>query len=462
MQTAERHLSMAGRENFVDALAALARGFVKRVSSQAWPLAIVGALFIVLGPALGSFSSAFAFALVASVIMATGGDALEAAAKRNANELAASAGGSDDGSGSRRPDDAAWRQIIDALPDAAIALDGGGMVLHHNALAKHLFPRLRSGQSLGLTLRHPQLVDAIADVDRTSEQRIVQINDRVPVERRIEVTVSRLARSRTSRPAPDVLLICRDLSEQDRLAQMRADFIANASHELRTPLASLRGYVETLQGPARNDQPAREKFLGIMASQAARMTRLIDDLLSLSRVEMRVHLPPKGTVDLREVAGYVAQTLDPLARDMKITISVMGVSRPARVRGEREELVQVVQNLVQNAIKYGHEGGKVEISVSRVEEGHPPVQRVLLAVADDGPGIAAQHLPRLTERFYRADVATSRDKGGTGLGLAIVKHIVLRHQGDLRIASVVGQGSTFSIAFDDLDVRDMRAATNSE
>jgi len=455
MQTAERHPSMAGREHFVDVVGAVTRTLMRRMAAQAWPLGFAAVLFATLSPALGGITAAAAFLVMSmAIIAASDGSKAESEGEQG---VFASASGSDVGGShsGRRPDDAAWRQIIDALPTGAIALDSSGIVQHHNDLAKDLFPRLRSGQSLSMTLRHPQLVEAIAESDYGSDQRVIHIYDRVPVERRIEVTISRLARGRGSRPTPDVLLICRDLSEQDRLAQMRADFIANASHELRTPLASLRGYVETLQGPARNDPPAREKFLGIMASQAARMTRLIDDLLSLSRVEMRVHLPPKGTVDLREVAGYVSQTLEPLARDMKITISVRPGQHPARIKGEREEMVQVIQNLVQNAIKYGHQGGRVEISVSRVTEGQPPVPRILVAVADDGPGIAAQHLPRLTERFYRADTASSRDKGGTGLGLAIVKHIVLRHQGDLRIASVVGQGSTFSVAFDDLDVKDV-------
>jgi two-component system phosphate regulon sensor histidine kinase PhoR len=187
-----------------------------------------------------------------------------------------------------------------------------------------------------------------------------------------------------------------------------------------------------------------------MASQAARMTRLIDDLLSLSRVEMRVHLPPKGLVDLNDVAGYVAQALEPVASASQMTLTVKKLDAPARIRGDREEIVQVLQNLVHNAIKYGRSGGHVEVAVARVLDGSPAVPRVLVAIADDGPGIAPEHLPRLTERFYRANVAASREKGGTGLGLAIVKHIMARHRGELRISSQVGRGSTFTVLFDEL------------
>ncbi|HYD14953.1 MAG TPA: ATP-binding protein, partial [Hyphomicrobium sp.] len=181
------------------------------------------------------------------------------------------------------------------------------------------------------------------------------------------------------------------------------------------------------------------------------------DLLSLSRVEMRVHLPPRGILDLNEVASYVAQALDPLAAGSKMKIVVTKSDGPIRVRGDRDEIVQVIQNLVHNAIKYGREGGRVEIAVSRVLDGSPPQPRALVAVADDGPGIAPEHLPRLTERFYRANAAASREKGGTGLGLAIVKHIIIRHRGDLRISSVVGKGSTFSILFDELGTGTARA-----
>jgi two-component system phosphate regulon sensor histidine kinase PhoR len=240
------------------------------------------------------------------------------------------------------------------------------------------------------------------------------------------------------------------LTEQDRLGQMRADFIANASHELRTPLASLRAFVETLQGPAREDANARTRFLKLMALQAERMTRLIDDLLSLSRVEMRVHLPPRGIVELNETASYVCQSLEPVAEAAKAKVTFVRQEAPARIRGDREEVVQVLQNLIQNAIKYGREGGTIEVRVGRDAPRGSAVAKVWVSVIDEGPGIAPEHLPRLTERFYRVNAASSREKGGTGLGLAIVKHILNRHRGELRIASRLGAGSSFTASFEEL------------
>ncbi len=342
-----------------------------------------------------------------------------------------------------------WRAVVDALPTAALALDAAGSVVHHNRLVAELFPKISNGLPISQVSRNP---DLIAAVDRAlaAEDRIdVELIERVPVERRVSATVSRLGRS-VAPSAPQLLVTFRDLTEQDRLIQMRADFIANASHELRTPLASLRAFVETLQGPAREDAVARERFLRLMAGQAERMTRLIDDLLSLSRVEMRVHLPPRGIVELNETAGYVCQSLEPVAEGAKITLSLQRGETPARIRGDREEIVQVVQNLIQNAIKYGREGGHVDVRVGRAAPRGSQGAKVWVSVTDDGPGIAPVHLPRLTERFYRVNVASSREKGGTGLGLAIVKHILNRHRGELKIASKPGVGSTFTVSFDEL------------
>jgi two-component system phosphate regulon sensor histidine kinase PhoR len=257
----------------------------------------------------------------------------------------------------------------------------------------------------------------------------------------LDPTVSQAASA--AREAPALLITFRDLSEQDRLARTRADFVANASHELRTPLAYLKGSVETLLGPAKDDAAARATFLKTMGEQAERMSRLVDDLLSLSRVEMREYLPPSGDTDLAAVLADVTQTLEPMAQRAGVTLSVSGLDGAATVRGDHDELAQVFMNLVQNAIKYGREGGKAEVRLTR--DLGVRLVRYRVDVVDDGPGIAAQHLPRLTERFYRVNVAASREKGGTGLGLAIVKHILNRHRGELLITSQVGKGSTFSV-----------------
>jgi two-component system, OmpR family, phosphate regulon sensor histidine kinase PhoR len=342
-----------------------------------------------------------------------------------------------------------WRAVVDAIPTAALALDAAGSVLHHNRLVTEMFPKIRNGQPMSQVSRNPDLIGAV-DRALASEERIdVELIERVPVERRVAATVSRLGKS-TAPSSPQLLVTFRDLTEQDRLVQMRADFIANASHELRTPLASLRAFVETLQGPARDDAVARERFLRLMASQAERMTRLIDDLLSLSRVEMRVHLPPRGIVELNETAAYVCQSLEPVAEGAKTSLTLVRAPANARIRGDREEIVQVVQNLIQNAIKYGREGGIVEVRVGRDAPRGSSGAKVWVSVSDDGPGIAPEHMPRLTERFYRVNVASSREKGGTGLGLAIVKHILNRHRGELKIASRLEVGSTFTASFDEL------------
>lgn len=439
--------SLSALRSSYERIRAVLRTLRRRLRSHARALAFVGILFFGLSVwgGLAGWVAAAGFLIMAMIVAGS-----------------ADADGDDDPAIFREPDRAlrgqgtperdieSWRLLLDAVPDAAVALDHNFNVMHFNARLEELFPKVRVGQPLSQLSRNPELNDAVEKAVTVSEAVVVDLYERVPVERRISATVSRLGGREIRRGLPLMIVSFRDLTEQDKLAQMRADFIANASHELRTPLASLRGFVETLQGPARDDPEARTRFLGIMSSQANRMTRMIDDLLSLSRVEMRVHLPPRGILDLNEVAAYVAQALEPVAAASKMKIAVTKSDGAIRIRGDRDEIVQVLQNLVHNAIKYGREGGRIEIAVSRVLDGSPPQPRALIAVADDGPGIAPEHLPRLTERFYRANVAASREKGGTGLGLAIVKHIVIRHRGDLRISSVVGKGSTFSILFDEL------------
>lgn len=349
-----------------------------------------------------------------------------------------------------------WRGVVDAIGDAAVVLDAGARVVHANPAFAEQYPNLAVGQPLSRFLRHPELMAAADACEPGTAPAIVVLLERLPVERKFEARVVPLTAASQVRDddvaddspdisGPAILITLRDLTEQDRLAQMREDFIANASHELRTPLASVKGFIETLQGPARHDAVARERFLGLMAAQAERMTRLIDDLLSLSRAEMRAHVTPRGIVDLNELSVHVAQTLQPVAQAGRAELSVGTGDGPARVRGDRDELVQVLTNLVQNAITYGGEGVSVTVTVQR--RSGVGGDRVAVSVADTGPGIAPNDLPRLTERFFRANVSASRSKGGTGLGLAIVKHIVARHRGELEITSKLGQGATFTVEF---------------
>jgi two-component system phosphate regulon sensor histidine kinase PhoR len=345
------------------------------------------------------------------------------------------------------PDGPLWHMLVDAVPEPTVALNAAARIVHANRVAEEQFGAGRRGGHIASMSRDPGLLAAVEEALATRQPQTVELHERVPVERRLLATIVPLGtppeRVASARDAPVLLITFRDLSEQDRLARMRADFVANASHELRTPLAYLKGSVETLLGPAKDDSAAREAFLKTMGEQAERMSRLVDDLLSLSRVEMREYLPPSGEADLAAVLADVAQTLEPMAQRAGVTLSLSGEDKLAVVRGDHDELAQVFQNLVQNAIKYGRKGGKVDVRLS--EEVGTRAVRYRVDVIDDGLGIASQHLPRLTERFYRVNVAASREKGGTGLGLAIVKHVLNRHRGELLIDSQLGQGSTFSV-----------------
>ena len=362
---------------------------------------------------------------------------------RSANRAASSAISGED------RDEPNWRAVLDAMADPALVLDGSGTVLHHNPLVADFYPRVRVGQDITLLSREPALLAAIDQARHSDERTVVHLHDRVPVTRRMSAFISRIGTDEPQSGSSAILVVLRDLTDQEKHAQMRSDFIAHASHELRTPLASLKLIVETLQGPARQDPDKRERFLSMMLVQAKRMAQLIDDLLSLSRIEMRVHLPPRGTVELTELLETVVQSLEPLAEAHKVSLQLNSEAGPVFVRGEREELAQVFQNLVQNAISYGKSGGETKVVVSRTKAVVNRAASIHVAVTDDGIGIAPEHIPRLTERFYRVSAVDSRAKGGTGLGLAIVKHIVMRHRADLDISSELGQGSTFKVSFED-------------
>lgn len=350
---------------------------------------------------------------------------------------------------SRRPvwPDGGMRILAEGLTDPCILTDAAGTIRFANRHAAARFGALAPGEPLALKLRVTGLHDAIARVGAGGAAETVDWSERVPAERWLRARVGPIALpagpdtrgGRDGAPPDFVLVVVEDLTEQRRAERMRVDFVANASHELRTPLASLTGFIDTLIGPAREDPAARDRFLAIMAGQAARMKRLIDDLLSLSRIEMKAHMQPDTPVDLRDVVGHVAEALGPLGREAGMAIVWSPPGEPAVVLGERDELVQVFANLVENAIKYGEGGDRVELAARR-DDDHWAV-----AVVDHGPGIAAEHIPRLTERFYRADAAASRARQGTGLGLAIVKHILARHRGRLGIESRLGSGSTFTV-----------------
>src|ERR1700754_1144128 len=337
--------------------------------------------------------------------------------------------------------------VVAGMPDPAVLLDRAGRVLHLNAAAAQLAPALRKNELAQFALRSPEIITALREAIATTETRRATYLDHVPVDRWMELII-------TPVPVPTLfggmdkcmLMTFHDQTPLRRVEEMRADFVANASHELRTPLAALSGFIDTLQGPARDDAKARERFLSIMHAQATRMARLIDDLLSLSRVELSAHVRPDTWVDIITIIRQVADGLEPLAAERQVRIEIDLPATPVVIAGDGEELLRLFENLVENALKYGASGGKVIVSLTSAASPDGTAE-VRVMVRDFGPGIAPEHLPRLTERFYRVDVGDSRAQGGTGLGLSLVKHIVNRHRGRLLIESVPKNGATFTACF---------------
>jgi two-component system, OmpR family, phosphate regulon sensor histidine kinase PhoR len=334
--------------------------------------------------------------------------------------------------------------VLAGLPDPVVALNARSEIIAFNTHTTPIAPGLRRGEPLSIGLRNPELVEAIRRAASGNNTQRAEFFVRVPVERWFRATVTPIEVPAVSSLGPErVLLVCfHDLTPVRRVEEMRADFVANASHELRTPLAALSGFIETLRGPAHDDAEARDRFLAIMQAQATRMARLIDDLLSLSRIELNAHLRPDKEVDIVAIVRQVIDGLQMLARDRGVDVNLTISVDRLPVLGDRDELLRALENLVENALKYAASGKRVDISLAT---GDPAAssREARIAVKDYGPGIAPEHLPRLTERFYRVDVADSRAQGGTGLGLALVKHVLNRHGGRLSIESAVGKGATF-------------------
>ena len=333
------------------------------------------------------------------------------------------------------------QEMLDALPMPALAIDGAERITAANAAASTLVGQSIVGRNFVTILRQPALIETVEAVLRDSKPRTSRYLDNDGVQ---DTTFEVSARVM---PSTRVILLCfTDITNLEQAGQMRRDFVANVSHELRTPLTALMGFIETLRGPARDDAAARDRFLDIMATEAGRMNRLVGDLLSLSRVEGEERVRPRDMVNLTGILGSVLRTLRPLAEDAGVTLEADLGEEPVEIVGDADQLMQVFTNLVENAIKYGASGKRV--TVRMVPADRDPALRapgVRVHVIDYGPGIDPIHLPRLTERFYRADSHRSRALGGTGLGLAIVKHIVNRHRGRLRVASDLGQGAQFTV-----------------
>ncbi|MTI10295.1 ATP-binding protein [Curvivirga aplysinae] len=339
-------------------------------------------------------------------------------------------------------------KMIDGLPDPLIFINKKHRCLRRNATARDYFPNLSPGRPITSVLRHPELIYGIDYVLDTGEARSVAIELPSNVATKMEVRILPIATigEDGNNEHSAILLAMQDVTKVERSEAMRADFVANVSHELRTPLTSLVGFAETLLGPAKDDEEARLQFLGIMQEQAERMLQIIEDLLSLSRIEVDEHSRPTEEVDIRDALRKTCDTLKMKADKNQTTLDLKIAEDIPLIQGDEGQLIQVFQNLIDNAIKYGSENGAkknsvVTVTVQNVDEAH-----ISVAIADQGKGIPEDSLPRLTERFYRVDTARSREMGGTGLGLAIVKHIVNRHRGKLYITSEVDKGSCFSIS----------------
>ncbi len=335
------------------------------------------------------------------------------------------------------------RGLLEKLPSPLLIIAQSGRVVYANPAAHAALPRLQPGVHFANLIRAPAFVEAVGATLADRDERRFEFTTHQGRERSFEARVGLLPADAAFGAEAQVIVQIEDRTEARRAEALRSDFIANASHELRTPLASIVGYIETLQNHARNDPEAREKFLGIMGREAARMQRLVDDLMSLSRIELSEHMRPVEEWSLYAIAAESASALAPLARQQGMEIEIDLPAGGAPVLGDRDQLAQVFANLVDNALKYGTEGGTVRLFAAPPSKAHP--NRHGVTVADDGPGIAREHVHRLTERFYRVSAASSRNKGGTGLGLAIVKHILNRHEGKLEIASTLGKGSAFTV-----------------
>lgn len=371
-----------------------------------------------------------------------------------------------------RPADAEVAELMLARISVPVLLIGaGGRIERANPAARAFLGLGAEGGLLSASLRQPRVLEAVSAALRGEKGQSVEYSTLAPIESHVRAFIEPI-RLDTPGPMPwRAMLVLSDDTSSKRAERMRADFLANASHELRTPLASLSGFIETLRGPARDDEEARVRFLSIMHDQTERMRRLIDDLLSLSRVEMNEHLTPSGTTDLAELAREVVSALSPVAQARSISLDLDPPASPVPVQGERDQLYEVVENLVENAVKYSRDGGSVRVCVhsgltrdasehpaARISEesgrltiSAPPLNTMarygVVRVHDEGKGIDRRYLPRLSERFFRVGGQKSSPTSGTGLGLAIVKHIVSRHRGGFTVESAPEKGSVFSVFF---------------
>ncbi|MBD0864954.1 MAG: two-component sensor histidine kinase [Rhodobacteraceae bacterium] len=338
-------------------------------------------------------------------------------------------------------------EFLAALPVAALLVDQSERIIAANADARTLLGQQIVRRHFATILRQPELLEGIETCLRRHAPRKTRFLSNNGGQGTVyEVSCRYITGGGRLAQGGAALIAFQDQTHMEQVEQMRRDFVANVGHELRTPLTALMGFIETLRGPARDDTDARDRFLTIMEGEANRMNRLVGDLLSLSRVESEEHVRPRDRVDLLAELNSTLESLGPLGEKAGVISTISAPTDPVHVAGDADQLRQVFTNLVENAIKYGGSGGVVQVMVTlSARDATLRAPAVRVQVIDRGPGIDPIHLPRLTQRFYRADNHRSRELGGTGLGLAIVKHIINRHRGRLRVESEPGQGSVFTV-----------------
>ena len=334
--------------------------------------------------------------------------------------------------------------LLNGFSDPVILVDGERRTVFANTAAGSVMDITTVGRDLAISFRHPSALEAVDEVLETGIEKLVDVLIAAPIQRTFQLHTRRVKFSTAEQGG--VMIVMRDVTAMKSADQMRRDFVANVSHELRSPISSLVGIIETLRESAKADPDSQKRFLEIMAEEAARMSRLIDDLLSLSRVEVSEHMPPDKCVDISSILENTIELLQGRATENLMAIQLSTAASLPDIPGDADELTEVFENLIDNAIKYGDSKSDIKISIVQIDR-IPELNIPCLAiyVKNKGDGIPAEHLPRLTERFYRADKGRSRVTGGTGLGLAIVKHIVNRHRGRLSIESSPGETTTFTV-----------------
>lgn len=353
--------------------------------------------------------------------------------------------------------------FILSLPFAALLIGTDGKIAAANDYARRVF-RIEGGNQelLMSALRQPELFSAAKRVSTTKAGEIVEFTLNSETE-------TWMAHMQAGPDTGTVVIVFEDMTAVRRAERARADFLANASHELRTPLTAVGGFIETMQGPAKNDKDSWDGFLEIMHQQTERMKRLVTDLLSLSRIEFSEHRAPSTILELTSTAQRASIGLQPIAQEAGVRLHIDFPDKELRAIADADEMIQVVQNLAGNALKYAPSGGDVQIIIGCEEtmsgaaimasrsladskravllspRASSEVPAIWIRITDNGAGIPEQHLPRLGERFYRVDESRGGKIEGTGLGLAIVKHIMARHRGGFAVESIEGQGTAFGV-----------------